>query len=32
MTENGKKELWNPQEKIKCQGRKEYEKSLGHSK
>jgi hypothetical protein len=26
------KELWNTQEKTKCQGRKEYEKSLGHSK
>lgn len=26
------KELWNTQEKTKCQGRKEYEKSIGHSK
>ncbi len=26
------KELWNTKEKTKCQGRKEYEKSLGNSK
>jgi hypothetical protein len=28
----GGKELWNINEKTKCNGRKEYEKSLGNSK
>jgi hypothetical protein len=32
MTDNGRKNLWNVEEKTKCNGRKEYEKSLGVSK
>jgi hypothetical protein len=32
MTDNGGKNLWNIEEKTKCYGRKEYEKSLGNSK
>jgi hypothetical protein len=32
MTDNGGKNLWNIEEKTKCNGRKEYEKSLGVSK
>ena len=32
MSKNGGKDLWNVQEKTKCQGRKEYEKTFGDSK
>lgn len=28
MTENGKKDLWNVNEKTKCGGRKEFEEKI----
>jgi hypothetical protein len=28
MTENGKKDLWNVNEKTKCNGRKEFEEKF----